>query len=89
MGTFSRESSHPLEFALNWRSLLVSVLFPCSFASAQVTLPKVISDHMAMQRDLPGARVGRATAGEQVTVTFRNGDTRSSRPTGWENGIHI
>lgn len=35
-------------------------------------LPKVLSDHMVIQRNLPVHVWGRATPGEQVTVTFRN-----------------
>jgi sialate O-acetylesterase len=57
---------------LNWRLLLLSVLLASSFASAQVTLPKVLSDHMVIQRDLPVHVWGRATPGEQVSVTFRD-----------------
>ena len=57
------------------RLLLVTVLLPCSFAAAQVTLPKVISDHMVIQRDLPVHVWGRATPGEQVSVTFRDENT--------------
>src|SRR5215472_9523194 len=52
--------------------LVLTVLLVSSFASAQVKLPKVLSDHMVIQRDLPAHVWGRATPGEQVTVTFRN-----------------
>ena len=55
--------------------MLVTVLFPCSFASAQVTLPKVISDHMVIQRELPVHVWGRATPSERVSVSFRNENT--------------
>lgn len=57
---------------MNWRSLLVTLLFSGSFASAQITLPKVLSDHMVIQRDLPVHVWGRATPGQQVSVTFRD-----------------
>ncbi|MGB6194260.1 MAG: sialate O-acetylesterase, partial [Terracidiphilus sp.] len=46
-------------------------------ASAQVVLPKVLSSHMVVQRDLPVHVWGSAAAGEQVTVIFR-GETRST-----------
>lgn len=57
---------------MNYRLLLVAALLPSALASAQVTLPKVISDHMVIQRDLPVHVWGGATPGEQVTVTFRD-----------------
>jgi sialate O-acetylesterase len=60
-----------MEFPLNWRSLLLLAVLPASLVSAQVTLPKILSDHMVMQRDLPVHIWGRATPGEQVSVTFR------------------
>jgi sialate O-acetylesterase len=56
---------------LNWRSFLLLALLPSSFASAQLTIPKILSDHMVIQRDLPVHMWGRATPGEQVSVTFR------------------
>jgi sialate O-acetylesterase len=61
-----------LEFALNWRFLLLLTIFPSSVVSAQVTIPKVLSDHMVVQRNLPVHVWGRATPGEQVSVTFRD-----------------
>lgn len=39
-------------------------------ATAEVTLPSVIGDHMVLQRDAPARIWGWADAGEQVTVTF-------------------
>ena len=54
------------------RLLLASVLMLSSFASAEVTLPKILSDHMVIQRDLPVHVWGRANPGEQVSVTFRD-----------------
>jgi sialate O-acetylesterase len=57
---------------LNWRSLLLSALLPAAAASAQVSLPKVLSDHMVLQRDLPVHVSGRAVPGESVSVTFRD-----------------
>ena len=62
----------PLESTLNWRSLLLIALFPSSLISAQVTIPRILSDHMVVQRDLPVHVWGRATPGEQVSVTFRD-----------------
>jgi sialate O-acetylesterase len=57
---------------LNWRSLLLVAFLPSSLVSAQVTVPRILSDHMVVQRDLPVHVWGRATPGEQVSVTFRD-----------------
>jgi sialate O-acetylesterase len=46
-------------------------------ASAQVFLPKILSDHMVVERDLPVHAWGMAAPGEQVSVNFR-GDSRST-----------
>jgi sialate O-acetylesterase len=46
-------------------------------ASAQVTLPKILSSHMVIQRDLPVHVWGMAAPGEQVGVSFR-GETQST-----------
>src|SRR5208282_1907189 len=40
--------------------------------SAEVTLPSLWSDHVVVQRGLPVHVWGKALAGEQVTVHFRN-----------------
>jgi sialate O-acetylesterase len=45
-------------------------------ASGQVTLPKILSDHMVVQRELPVHVWGTAAAGEAVSVSFR-GETRT------------
>jgi sialate O-acetylesterase len=45
--------------------------------SAQVTLPKILTSHMVVQRDLPVHVWGMATPGQGVTVSFRN-ETRSA-----------
>ncbi len=53
--------------------LFLGVLF-LSFifqAAAAVTLPRVLSSHMVLQRDMPVPVWGTAAAGEKVTVTFR------------------
>jgi len=53
------------------------VIFACSaLLSAQVTLPKVLSSHMVMQRDLPVHVWGMSAPGQSVTVAFR-GESRS------------
>jgi len=54
-----------------------SIVIACStILSAQVTLPKIISSHMVMQRDLPVHVWGMAAPGQSVTVAFR-GESRS------------
>ncbi|HEY1987643.1 MAG TPA: sialate O-acetylesterase [Terracidiphilus sp.] len=62
---------------LNWRSLLLLAFVPPSFLPAQVTLPKILADHMVIQRDLPVHVWGRAKPGDQVAVTFR-GETKAT-----------
>lgn len=41
-------------------------------AHAEVSLPKVISSHMVLQRDMPIHLWGNAAPGEQVSAAFRN-----------------
>jgi sialate O-acetylesterase len=53
-------------------------LLPCVPLSAEVTLPKVLSSYMVVERDLPVHVWGMATPGEVVAVTFR-GETRSTK----------
>ncbi len=62
---------------MNLRLLLLFALIPVAAASAQVTLPRVLSDHMVVERDLPVHVWGKAAPGEQVTVTFR-GESRTA-----------
>jgi len=60
------------------RSEFLSVLaLACSAAlSAQVSLPKILSSHMVMQRDLPVHVWGMAAPGQSVAVAFR-GESRN------------
>ena len=51
---------------------------PAAALSAQVTLPTILTSHMVVQRDLPVHVWGMASAGEEVTVTFR-GESRSTK----------
>jgi sialate O-acetylesterase len=44
----------------------------CPALVAQITLPKILSSHMVVQRDLPVHVWGFAAPGEDVTVTFRD-----------------
>ncbi len=59
-------------------NLLLLALLPGASVCAQVTLPRILSDHMVVQRDLPMHVWGMATAGEEVTVSFR-GESRSTK----------
>jgi len=43
----------------------------CAAASAQITLPKVLTSHMVVQRGVPVHVWGLAAPSEQVSVTFR------------------
>ena len=57
------------------QSILLFALLPVA-TSAQVTLPKILSDHMVVQRDLPVHVWGLAESGETVSVNFR-GESRT------------
>ena len=59
------------------RNLLLLALLPGARVCAQVTLPRILADHMVVQRDLPVHVWGMATPGEGVTVGFR-GETRTT-----------
>ena len=58
--------------------LLLAALFPGATLPSQVTLPKILSSHMVVQRDLPVHVWGMAGPDESVSVSFR-GETRSAR----------
>ncbi|MGA9070489.1 MAG: sialate O-acetylesterase [Terracidiphilus sp.] len=48
------------------------LLLACAPVCAQVTLPKILSSHMVVQRDLPVHVWGMAAPGEAVRVSFRD-----------------
>jgi sialate O-acetylesterase len=60
---------------LKLQSILLFALLPAA-VSAQVALPKILSDHMVVQRDLPVHAWGLAEPGETVSVDFR-GESRT------------
>jgi sialate O-acetylesterase len=53
-------------------TLLSLAILAFSTASAQVLLPKVITNNMVLQRGKPVAIWGTAASGEKITVTFDN-----------------
>jgi sialate O-acetylesterase len=53
-------------------TLLSLVIFVFCAVSAQVLLPKVITNNMVLQRGKPVVIWGTAAAGEKITVTFAN-----------------
>lgn len=63
---------------MKFRSFLLMALLPVAAAQAEVVLPKILTSHMVVQRDLPVHIWGTATAGEEVAVSFR-GETRSAK----------
>jgi sialate O-acetylesterase len=65
------------ETPLKLRLLLALFSLSATAVSAQVTLPRVLSNHMVVQRGLPVHVWGRAPVGEQVSVTFR-GETETA-----------
>ncbi len=60
------------------RNLLLLGLLSGATVYAQVTLPKILSSHMVVQRDLPVHIWGMAAPGEEVRVSFR-GETRTTQ----------
>ena len=63
---------------MNLRSILLLALVPTVGLSAQVTLPKVFSSHMVIERNLPVHVWGLAMPGEEVSASFR-GETRTTK----------
>ncbi len=57
-------------------SVALLLCLTATIAGAQVTLPKVLSSHMVVQRNFPVHVWGTALPGEGVSVTFR-GETRA------------
>ncbi len=63
--------------------ILLSLVFAASSAFAQVTLPRILSSHMVVQRDLPVHIWGLAAPGESLEVSFRgNARTTTAGPLG-------
>lgn len=64
---------------MKFRPLAPAFLFAAlaTLARAEVTLPRVFTDHMVLQRGQPVSIWGTATAGEAVTVRFAT-DTQST-----------
>lgn len=58
------------------RAILFTGFLAVANVSAQVTVPKILSDHMVIERDLPVHVWGTAAPGETVSVDFR-GETSS------------
>src|SRR5579863_6257956 len=63
---------------MNLRTILLLALVPSVALSAQVTLPKVLSSHMVIERNLPVHVWGMAAPGEDVSASFR-GETRTTK----------
>src|SRR5258707_10554252 len=59
------------------RCALTILLLLALRASAEVSLPKLFSSHMVLQRDMPIHIWGSAAPGEQITVEF-HGLTRTT-----------
>ncbi len=62
---------------LKFPSALAALACCAALAHADVTLPRLIADHMVIQRDRPVHLWGRAAEGEQVSATLA-GDTQST-----------
>src|SRR5579863_8785831 len=70
-------STHPNEANVRIPAIPALLLLSSIPLSAQVTLPRVLSNHMVVQRDLPVHVWGNAAPGEPVTVSFR-GEARGT-----------
>lgn len=71
---------------MNVRSIFLFALcapFLAPSLLCQIVLPKILSSHMVVQRDLPVHVWGLASAGEEISVSFR-GESRST--TAGDNG---
>ncbi|WP_263382334.1 sialate O-acetylesterase [Granulicella arctica] len=59
------------------KRVLIAVFLTASFSAtavmAEISLPKILSSHMVLQRDKPLHIWGSGTPGEAVSVTFHNG----------------
>ncbi len=62
---------------MNLRSLVLIALLPGAATAAQVTLPRILSSHMVVERDLPVHVWGKASPGEAISASFR-GETRAT-----------
>lgn len=65
---------------MNLRSLflLLATATPFTVVHAEVTLPKIFSSHMVLQRDMPIHVWGTAAPGEQVSVSFHGKSTTAT-----------
>ncbi len=63
---------------MSLRTILLLALVPSVSLSSQVTLPKVFSNHMVIERNLPVHVWGMAAPGEDVSASFR-GETRTTK----------
>ncbi|HEY8935328.1 MAG TPA: sialate O-acetylesterase [Cyclobacteriaceae bacterium] len=57
---------------MNYKNLIIAFTFIASFATAQVRVPRLISDGMVLQRDKPIQIWGWASANENVTISLNN-----------------
>jgi len=57
---------------MNYKNLVIAFTLIASFATAQVRVPRLISDGMVLQRDKPIRIWGWAGANEKVTINFND-----------------
>lgn len=62
------------------RLRILAIFFAAAVAQAQISLSSILTSHMVVQRDVPVHVWGMASAGEQVSVSFR-GETESTEAT--------
>jgi len=60
---------------MKFRFLSIFFLFSNIIVSAQISMPKVFSNHMVLQRDIEIPVWGNAPAGTEITIQFGNTQT--------------
>jgi len=68
---------------MKFRFLSIFFLFSNIIVSAQISMPKVFSNHMVLQRDIEIPVWGNAPAGTEITIQFGNTQTKGTTD---ENG---
>jgi len=58
-------------FVLKLRLLIIFALLQGVLVAAQVSLPRILSSHMVVERDVPVHVWGKAEPGRPVSVSFR------------------
>ncbi|MEG9438630.1 sialate O-acetylesterase [Edaphobacter sp. HDX4] len=76
---------------MNLRSLvlLLATATSCTIADAEVSLPKIFSSHMVLQRDMPIHLWGTAAPGERVSVSFHGSSDSTTADNGGRWSVYL